>query len=193
MRWRVILASRSPRRSDLLAQTKMDFIVPTLVEVDEGFPETVPVREVPSYLAKVKANAYGGILRQGDILLTADTVVILEGRILGKPIDRDEAIRMLSDLSGKRHSVVTGVVLRTEDEWVEFSDESIVKFGEISKDEIEYYVDNCNPYDKAGGYGIQDWIGAIAVEGVEGSFYNVVGLPIQKVYREICKIKENKK
>lgn len=192
MGWRVILASGSPRRRDLLAQAELDFVVPTLVEVDESFPQTMSAHDVPSYLAKVKADAYVGILGQGDILLTADTVVILDGRILGKPASRYEAIEMLSALSGKSHSVVTGVVLKTIEKNVEFSVESIVKFGEISMGEIEYYVDNFNPYDKAGGYGIQDWIGAIAVEGIEGSFYNVVGLPIQRVYREICKIKENK-
>lgn len=188
--WRIVLASGSPRRKELLAQAELEFVIPTLRDIDETFPSDMNAYDVPLFLAKVKADGYVNIIQEKDILLTADTVVILNNEILGKPKDRVEAISMLERLSGQEHEVVTGVALRTKQKEVEFSVTSKVQFGSLTRDQIEYYVDNYNPFDKAGGYGIQDWIGAVAVEAVQGSFYNVVGLPIQMVYKEIVKIVE---
>lgn len=189
MDWKVLLASGSPRRKELLTQAGVDFSCPALRQVDESFDADMDVRTVPVFLARLKSDAHKDLVERRNILLTADTIVVLDGRILGKPKDRAEAISMLRALSGMEHSVITGVVLRTVDMQREFSVESVVKFAILSDEQIEYYVDNFNPYDKAGGYGIQDWIGAIGVESVFGSYYNVVGLPIQRVYTEINKIK----
>ena len=183
--YRLILASQSPRRRQLLADAGIEFELAPRFECEESFSEDMPAIEVAEYLSKLKSEAYPQPLAERDILLTADTVVIAENRILGKPADRAEAIKMITMLSGHEHEVVTGVTLRTAERVKSFSVVSKVYFRELSTEEIEYYVDNYRPYDKAGSYGIQEWIGYVGIEGIEGSFYNVMGLPVQRLYCEL--------
>ena len=183
--YRLILASQSPRRRQLLADAGIEFELAPRFECEESFPNDMPATEVAEYLSKLKSEAYPESLRANDILLTADTVVIACGQILGKPADREEAIAMITMLSGCEHEVVTGVTLRSGERVKSFSVVSKVYFRELSFEEIEYYVDNYRPYDKAGSYGIQEWIGYVGIEGIVGSFYNVMGLPVQRLYCEL--------
>ena len=183
--YRLILASQSPRRRQLLADAGIEFELAPRFECEESFPNDMPATEVAEYLSKLKSEAYPESLGANDILLTADTVVIACGQILGKPADRDEAIAMITMLSGCEHEVVTGVTLRSGERVKSFSVVSKVYFRELSFEEIEYYVDNYRPYDKAGSYGIQAWIGYVGIEGIVGSFYNVMGLPVQRLYCEL--------
>jgi len=185
--YRLILASQSPRRRQLLADAGIEFVLAPRFECDESFPSTMPADEVAEYLSGLKADAYPDTLDDKDILLTADTVVIAGGKVLGKPKDRAEAVAMLEQLSGREHQVVTGVSLSNALGRRSFSVLSRVKFRVLTLEEIEYYVDNYRPFDKAGSYGIQEWIGYVGIEGIEGSFYNVMGLPVQRVY---CELKE---
>ena len=182
---RLLLASKSPRRRELLAGCGFDFVIAEGRDAEEVFPSEMPLAEVAEYLSGLKSKAYADTLRESDILITADTVVIAGSEILGKPKDRDDAIRMLHLLSGAEHEVITGVTLRNTEKSVSFSCHSSVTFREISHEEIEYYIDNYHPYDKAGAYGIQEWIGYVAISGIEGSFYNVMGLPVQRLYVEL--------
>lgn len=184
--YRLILASQSPRRRELLAGAGLDFTLAERFECDESYPQ-MPLALVAEYLSRKKSDAYPIALEQGEILLTADTVVIATGEILGKPHSREEAIEMLTKLSGATHEVATGVTLRTTSKLHSFSSVSKVRFRQLSNEEIEYYVDNYKPMDKAGSYGIQEWIGYIGIEHMEGSFYNVMGLPIQHLYCELDK------
>lgn len=183
--YRLLLASKSPRRRALLADCGIDFEVVDGREAEENFSEDMPLGDVAEYLSRVKSDAYADMLSEGDVLITADTVVIASGEILGKPRDRADAVRMLSLLSGAEHSVITGVTLRSVEKIKSFSCESKVCFREIGTEEIEYYIDTYRPYDKAGAYGIQEWIGYVAISGIEGSFYNVMGLPVQRLYVEL--------
>ena len=183
--YNLILASSSPRRRQLLAECGLNFTLAEKFDCDESFPADMPAGEVAQYLSKIKSNAYPTELADRDIVLTADTVVIAENKILGKPADRAEAMAMLSMLSGKSHSVITGVTIRTAERTHSFSVESTVNFREITAEEIDYYIETYKPYDKAGAYGIQEWIGYVAIEGIEGSFFNVMGLPIQRLYMEL--------
>ena len=153
-------------------------------DVDELFPEDLPVEQVARYLATLKAEFFRPRLRD-EIIVTADTVVILEGHILNKPADRNEAFHMLSSLSGKTHTVMTGVCILTKEEETSFDDTTFVTFQPLEESEIRYYVDNYKPYDKAGAYGAQDWIGMVALKKIEGSYFNVMGLPIHKVYQSL--------
>ena len=178
----LILGSRSPRRKQLLAGTGLHFITADSYEVAEEYPAGMPTVEVPEYLTQLKSHAYPAELGGNDILVTADTVVIVDGRILGKPDGREEAITMIESLSGRRHTVVTGVAMRNFCRCESFSVASEVYMRELRREEVEYYVDTYKPYDKAGAYGIQEWIGYVGVERIEGSFYNVMGLPIQALY-----------
>lgn len=182
---KLLLASGSPRRRQLMTDAGLVFTVVGGYEVEEIYPDTLPCEEVAGYLARLKSMCYPHELHRDEILITADTTVCLDGCVLGKPVDRADAIGMLGRLSGKRHDVITGVVLRSVDRTVEFSSTSSVWFRALSSAEIEYYVDNFAPYDKAGGYGVQEWIGYVGVERLEGSFFNVMGLPIQRVYVEL--------
>lgn len=184
---RLLLASKSPRRRELLGGCGLEFEIADGREAEEVFPADMPLCEVAEYLSGLKSEAYADTLCENDILITADTVVIAGGEILGKPKDRNDAIRMLRLLSGAKHEVVTGVTLRTRSKRVSFSCHSSVCFREISQEEIEYYIDTYHPYDKAGAYGIQEWIGYVAISGIEGSFYNVMGLPVQRLYVELEK------
>lgn len=183
---KVILASASPRRRELLKVIVPDFEIAPSRNIDEPYPGDLRSDEVPVYLSALKSAAYADILDDGDILVTADTVVILGERILGKPSGRDEAIEMLSDLSGHTHRVVTGVTLAAKGRQpVSFKATTEVTFAPLSMSDIEYYVDNYRPFDKAGAYGIQEWIGAAAVEKISGSYYNVVGLPLHALFERL--------
>lgn len=185
--YRLLLASHSPRRQQLLRDCGLEYELIDKYEVEEIYPDTLPADEVPLYLSRLKSDAYPAPLAANDILLTADTVVILGNCVLGKPDGREGAVEMLKALSGRSHTVITGVTLRNAHRSHTFSAHSEVWFRPLSAEEIEYYVDNYRPYDKAGSYGIQEWIGYAAIERIDGSFYNVMGLPIQKVYVELEK------
>ena len=180
--YRLILASASPRRRELLAACDLEFTLADKFECEECYPADLAADKVAEYLSQLKSNAYPHALGEKDILLTADTVVILGDKILGKPHSEEEAVEMISSLSGATHKVVTGVTLRTAKQTISFSAESLVSFRTLEAEEVRYYVEKYRPLDKAGAYGIQEWIGYIGIEGIEGSFYNVMGLPVQRLY-----------
>ena len=180
--YRLILASASPRRRELLAACDLEFTLAEKFECEECYPADLEADKVAEYLSQLKSNAYPHALGEKDILLTADTVVILGDKILGKPHSEEEAVEMISSLSGATHKVVTGVTLRTAKQTISFSAESLVSFRTLEAEEVRYYVEKYRPLDKAGAYGIQEWIGYIGIEGIEGSFYNVMGLPVQRLY-----------
>ena len=180
--YRLILASASPRRRELLAACDLDFTLAEKFECEECYPADLAADKVAEYLSQLKSNAYPHPLGEKDILLTADTVVILGDKILGKPHSEAEAVEMISSLSGATHKVVTGVTLRTTEQTISFSAESLVSFRTLDAEEITYYVEKYRPMDKAGAYGIQEWIGYTAIDRIEGSFYNVMGLPVQRLY-----------
>lgn len=179
---KIILSSNSPRRKELLAGLGVDFEVRVLKGVDERYPDDIPLNEVPLYIAIEKASAY--TVAQDELVVTADTVVIVDNEILGKPKDRAEAYGMLRKISGKTHQVVTGVCLTTIDDQRSFTVTTDVEFKELSDNEIFYYIDKYRPFDKAGAYGIQEWIGYVGVLSLKGSYYNVMGLPVQRIYEE---------
>ena len=179
---RIILASNSPRRQELLAGLDIDFEVKTIPDIDESYPETLEKEEIPVYIAKQKALAYRNYLEEDTLLITADTIVWLNGNVYGKPENEQEAKDMLKILSGQTHEVITGVCLTGLKKQQEFHVTSKVKFAELQEEEIDYYVKKYKPYDKAGAYGVQEWIGYIGVEKLEGSFYNVMGLPVRVLY-----------
>ncbi len=183
--FRLILASQSPRRQQLLADAGLKYELAPRFECDEVFPDDMAADDVAGYLSRLKSEAYPAELGESDILLTADTVVVVDNDILGKPPSREEAIAMISSLSGRRHKVITGVTLRRKSAAKTFSVCSDVVFRALSAEEIAYYVDEYRPMDKAGAYGIQEWIGYVGIERIEGSFYNVMGLPVQRVYVEL--------
>ncbi len=177
----VVLGSNSPRRRELLSDMGVKFRVEAIKGIDESYPANLPVGEIPVYLARIKAN--GHPLKPDELLITADTVVVLDDAVLGKPVDDDDARRMLRSLSGRAHRVVSGVCVTTRDRVESFADTSIVHFAELSGDEIDYYIEHYHPLDKAGAYGIQEWIGNIGIAGINGDFYNVMGLPTRKLYQ----------
>ena len=180
--YHLILASASPRRRELLADCDIDFELAEKFECEECYPADLETDKVAEYLSQLKSNAYPHALGECDILLTADTVVILGDKILGKPHSAEEAREMIASLSDATHKVITGVTLRTAERTISFSAESLVSFRKLDAEEIDYYVEKYQPMDKAGAYGIQEWIGYIGIEGIEGSFYNVMGLPVQRLY-----------
>lgn len=184
--YNIILASKSPRRQQLLKSLGIEFSVQT-IEVDEVYSDKLTKHEIPVYLAELKAEPFRDKLTDNDLLITADTVVCLENQILGKPKNRQEAIEMLQNLSNREHQVITGVCLSSKQKSHSFFSLTNVRFKQLTFDEINYYVSEFKPYDKAGAYGIQEWIGTIGITHIEGSFYNVMGLPIQKLYEEIQK------
>jgi septum formation protein len=188
MNYKIILASNSPRRKELLKGLEIDFEVRVISDIDETFPPDTPPDEVPICLARKKADAYLATMQPDELIITADTIVVLDDDILEKPVDREDAIRMIRRLSGRKHQVVTAVALTTIAKRTEFSVISTVDFAGLTDEEIEYYVDRYKPFDKAGAYGIQEWIGYIGVRSIEGSFYNVMGLPVQRLYQELKKI-----
>ena len=182
-KYQVVLASKSPRRQELLRGMGVDFMVLTK-EIVETYPADMPSEEVPIYLSKIKSLEFNDRELPYDyLLITSDTVVICEGEILGKPKDKADAVRMLKLLSGKTHRVITAVVVRSAKKAEQFSVSSDVTFAQLDDEEIEYYIEHYKPYDKAGAYGIQEWIGYVGISGLEGSFYNVMGLPTRKLYQ----------
>ena len=184
MKYKIVLASASPRRHQLMHDAGFDFEI-RLKNTEEVYPKDLPSVQVPEYLAHLKADAFKNELKADELLVTADTVVCLGAKILGKPKSRENAIEMLQLLSGQKHTVVTGVCLTTCDKQTSFSSYTDVYFKELTKDEIVYYVDTYEPFDKAGAYGIQEWIGYIGIGRIDGSFYNVMGLPVQKLYETL--------
>ena len=183
--YHIILASNSPRRRELLAGLDVEFEVRVIPGLEEHYPSSLPAEEIPVFLAKQKAEAYTKLMHERTLLITADTIVWNQGEVIGKPKDREEAIRMLQSLRGHAHEVVTGVCLTTRERQKSFAVTSTVHFAPLSDEEIVYYVDHYKPFDKAGAYGIQEWIGYVGVERIEGSFYNVMGLPVQRLYQEL--------
>lgn len=181
---KIILASRSPRRKFLLEQGGFIVDVKTF-DVDEIYPHDLDPRSVPKYLAKLKIQPALGSLNSGDILIAADTIVLFENEILGKPKDRDQAKDYIKRMSGSSHDVITGVCIKTTISENSFSVISRVQFANLAEDEIKYYIDNFEPYDKAGAYGIQDWIGWTKIKSIEGSYSNIMGLPMHEVYEAI--------
>lgn len=184
-KYNILLASKSPRRRELLQQLRVPFHVITIGGIDESYPDSVPLIEVPQYIANLKADIYHKKIIDNELIITADTLVICDDRILGKPADRKDAFGMLRLLSGKWHKVATGVSITTADQRTSFTTVTEVKFAELSDEDINYYIDNCMPLDKAGAYGIQEWIGCVAVEAIKGSYYNVMGLPLHRIYEEL--------
>lgn len=176
----IILGSQSPRRKELLAGLDIEFTTKVIPGLKETYPDTLQGEEIPIYLAEQKADAY--TLEENDLLITADTIVWLNGHVYGKPANEAEAREMLRSLSGKTHDVITGVCVRTNKKNVSFASTTKVRFAELTDAEIEHYVNKYRPMDKAGAYGIQEWIGYIGVEHIEGSYFNVMGLPIQRLY-----------
>lgn len=180
-----ILASNSPRRKELLAGLGLDFQVRVIDGIDESYPASLPASEVAQFIAEKKADAYRASMAPDELIITADTVVIVGTDILGKPKDEADAVRMLRELSGRTHQVTTGVCLLTSTKQRSFSVTTDVTFKQLSDDEIHHYVSHYRPFDKAGAYGIQEWIGYIGVTGLRGSYYNVMGLPVQRIYTEL--------
>lgn len=183
--YRIILGSKSPRRRELLQMLRVQFTTVMIEGMKETYPADMEPDEVPRYLSNCKADLYLEKIKDDEMVITADTLVISEGRILGKPHSSEEAIEMLISLSGKTHKVITGVTIATRVKRTSFTSMTKVTFAELSREEAEYYVYSCNPLDKAGAYGIQEWIGAVAVERIDGSFYNVMGLPVNRLYHEL--------
>ena len=187
-KYKVFLASGSPRRRELMAGLGVNYEVRILPDVDESYPDTLQGEEIPLYIAKEKADAYIPMMQPDELIITADTIVWLDGKVLGKPRDREDALQMLRTMSGRTHKVFTGVCITTTDWQRSFTAQTEVRFATLSEDEIIYYVDNFKPMDKAGAYGVQEWIGFIGVENISGSYYNIMGLPVQKLYRELLKV-----
>lgn len=186
----IILASNSPRRRELLRNLFTEFQIAPSRDVDESYPEDLPAPVVAEYLSQKKAEAYSNLLTDDSLLITADTVVICDGQILGKPKRANDAAAMLRSLSGKEHIVTTGVTIKTKEQTISFTEKTTVEFSPLSEKEIVAYVNTYKPFDKAGAYGIQEWIGCIGITGIKGCYYNVMGLPLHRLYQAICKIEK---
>lgn len=184
-KYRYILASASPRRKELLAGLNLDFTVKVKEVIDESYPDGLSAEEIPVYISQKKAKAYRSELKEDEILITADTIVWLDSKVLGKPKDRQDAVFMLKELSGRTHLVITGVTISSVHKCISFSSTTEVQFANLTDEEIEFYVDNYSPMDKAGAYGIQEYIGFIGVTSIRGSYFNVMGLPVQRLYQEL--------
>lgn len=183
--YKVILASNSPRRKELLAGLGIDFSVRIIKDIDESYPASLRGEDIPVFISGKKAEAYRRTMAEDELIITADTIVYDNDKVLGKPSSREEAINMLTELSGHAHEVITGVTFCSRDKMKQFASVSKVFFDNLTEEEIEYYVDKYRPYDKAGAYGIQEWIGFVGVTRIEGSYFNVMGLPIQRLYKEL--------
>lgn len=184
-RHRIILASNSPRRKELLAGIGIDFEVRVLQGIDESYPADLPIQDTAEYISRKKAAAYREQLANDELVITADTIVVLDDEVMGKPADEQEASSMLHKLSGRTHQVITGVTLTTKERQQSFSVLTDVTFKQLSDEEIDYYITHYHPMDKAGAYGIQEWIGYIGVTGLSGSYFNVMGLPVQRIYEAL--------
>lgn len=183
--YKIVLASASPRRKELLAGLDIDYSIRVLDNIDESSPSHLQGEDIPLFISGKKADAYMETLANDELLITADTIVYVDSEVLGKPTTPQDAVNMLKKLSGKWHQVITGVVLSTKEKRHSFAVTTQVKFAKLTEAEIEYYVNRYSPLDKAGAYGIQEWIGYIGVERIEGSYFNVVGLPVQRLYQEL--------
>lgn len=183
----IILASNSPRRKELLSGLGLHYEIKTLPDIDESYPEHLMGEDIAKHIAREKADAYKSNMQDNTLLITADTIVVLGNKVYGKPKDEEEAKEMLRNLSGKTHRVITGVCITTKKKQHTFGVSSEVRFAQLEEDEITYYVTNYKPFDKAGAYGIQEWIGYIAVEYISGSYFNIMGLPVQRLYQELKK------
>lgn len=184
-KYHILLASKSPRRRELLSNLRVPFNCINLGGIDETYPEDMPADEVPQFLANKKADAYIGNINTNEMVITADTLVIKGDKIYGKPKNQEEALSMLGELSGEVHKVISGVCILTKNRRTSFTSETEVKFANLNDEDIRYYIENYLPLDKAGAYGIQEWIGCVAVEWIKGSFYNVMGLPVHRLYQEL--------
>lgn len=182
----IILASKSPRRQNLLKELGFDFEIKTK-DIEEIYPQELTRESVAIFLSELKASAFVSDLKENDLVITSDTIVCLGDEIIGKPKGREDAIKMLSKLSGNKHEVITAVTLLSKEKQHTFYEETAVYFKSLTVSEIEYYVDNYEPFDKAGSYGIQEWIGYIGIEKIIGSYFNVMGLPVKRVYEELLK------
>ena len=187
-KYKVILASNSPRRKELLAGLQVDYQVRVLPGIEESYPDGLVGKDIPVYIAREKAAVYLHTMAPDELIITADTIVYVDGEVLGKPADEADAIRMLEKLSGRTHQVITGVCLTTIEAQHTFSAVTDVTFAKLADEEIRFYVDRFRPFDKAGAYGVQEWIGYVGVTGLNGSFYNVMGLPVQRLYQELKKL-----
>tara|TARA_B110000046_G_scaffold2040_2_gene2223 strand:+ start:680 stop:1261 length:582 start_codon:yes stop_codon:yes gene_type:complete len=185
-KYNLILASGSPRRQHLFKELNIPFTI-EVKEINELYPEDLKAAEITDYLAELKSKSFTN-LQQNDLLITSDTIVWFDGMAIGKPKDNEDAFRMLKRMSGKKHCVYTSISIKSMSFKKVFNDKTIVEFKEFTDEEINYYLDNFNPYDKAGSYGIQDWIGLIGVKRIEGSYFNVMGLPVHKLYKELLEI-----
>ena len=183
-KYEIVLASNSPRRKELLQRMGVNFKVRTLFGIDESYPDSLRGEDIVCYISRNKAKAYQSSMAPNELLITADTIVYVDGEVMGKPKNAEQAKEMLHKLSGKTHQVITGVTIVTAKRTENFGVTSQVKFTNITDEEINFYVDNYLPFDKAGAYGIQEWIGIVAVEEIKGSYFNVVGLPVQRLYQE---------
>lgn len=184
--YRIILASGSPRRQQFLKELDIDFEI-QLKDIEEIYPEHLQAEEITNFLAKLKASAFVADLQPNDILITSDTIVWLNNKALGKPKDYEDAFEMITEMLGKTHKVITSVCIKTTEKEVVFYEETLVTFAELTPEEIKYYLNNYQPFDKAGSYGIQEWIGLVAIQKIEGSYANVVGLPTHRLYEELMK------
>ena len=192
VRWKIILASNSPRRKELLAGLDLQFELRVLQDIDESYPHDLPTLKIAEFISKKKADAYVETMADDELVITADTVVILGDEVMGKPHDEADAKRMLGELSGRTHQVATGVTLSTKERQMSFSVVTDVTFKQLSADEIDYYVRTYHPMDKAGAYGIQEWIGYIGVTALKGSYFNVMGLPVQRIYEALKTFSDSK-
>lgn len=183
--YNIILASNSPRRRELFGDLGVEFETKILPGIDETFPQELIGQAIPMHIAAKKAEAYRETMQDHDLIITADTIVVVKGQVLGKPVDADDARRMLHLLSGCWHEVITGVSLMTKDIQHTFAVTTNVTFDKLTDEEIDYYIENYKPYDKAGAYGIQEWIGLVGVSKIDGSYFNVMGLPVQRLYKEL--------
>lgn len=186
-KYHIILASNSPRRRELLAGLGIDYEVRTIQGIDESYPAELPVEQIAEFISAEKAAAYQKQLTDDELIITADTIVVVDSEVLGKPHDEADARRMLHKLSNRTHQVITGVCLTTAEKQRHFSVTTDVTFKALTDEEIDYYIMNYRPFDKAGAYGIQEWIGYIGVTGLNGSYFNVMGLPVQRIYNELRK------
>lgn len=184
-KYEIVLASNSPRRKELLQRMGVNFKVRTLFGIDESYPDSLRGEDIVCYISRNKAKAYQSSMAPNELLITADTIVYVDGGVMGKPKNAEQAKEMLHKLSGKTHQVITGVTIVTAKRTENFGVTSQVKFTNITDEEINFYVDNYLPFDKAGAYGIQEWIGIVAVEEIKGSYFNVVGLPVQRLYQKL--------
>ena len=184
-KYEIVLASNSPRRKELLQRMGVNFKVRTLFGIDESYPDSLRGEDIVCYISRNKAKAYQSSMAPNELLITADTIVYVDGEVMGKPKNAEQAKEMLHKLSGKTHQVITGVTIVTAKRTENFGVTSQVKFTNITDGEINFYVDNYLPFDKAGAYGIQEWIGIVAVEEIKGSYFNVVGLPVQRLYQKL--------